>query len=108
MTTKTLHSATLHGWPKLEPATLVHGAKGEMHERGRNLNPAPLRTCLEQCKRTAETSRGHMLAQARQEIIRRLRGGQLGGDGEAVVHAGVSQVVQEVLQGALAGEDGLR
>jgi hypothetical protein len=49
-----------------------------------------------------------MLTRARQEIIRRLRGRQLGGDGEAVVHAGVGQVVEEVLQGALASEDGLQ
>ena len=35
------------------------------------------------------------------------RGGELGGKRESVVHAGVGQVVVQVLNGALAGDNGL-
>jgi hypothetical protein len=37
-----------------------------------------------------------------------LLGGELGGVGEGVVHGGVVQMVHQVLNGALAGDNGLQ
>ena len=49
---------------------------------------------------------GH--GKAQQHLRHLCLGGELGGGGEGVVHSRVSQVVLQVLHGALAGHDGLQ